>query len=373
MNSIGILGYPPVIAGSGSGPCPECPECPECPPDPKATAVNMLWGPASFKAGYSTVLDYDLNDADDSLAQVFSIPRAGSITKVGFCCESITGNPPAYNVGLVTIDAAGEPTTTAHGGSAPSTHDFLGAGWVWVTLATPAAVAAGDICAARVWPTVTAPDVSNCAALYSWSVFGCSDLYTPRIMQFASSWSQANGVTLAALEYATGETLGLPCTSVSMTAYDVADTPDEVGAVFTMPMAATCHGARIMMSLIQTNSSFAIKLYDAADNLLGTKIIADEDLVGDPIARQFDVFWDGAPLALGGTYRLTVAATHATATIAPMSALFESAASRINNIMLPEAIRWQQTSRTDAGAWTEDSARLPIFSLWLSSITLPAA
>src|SRR3990172_12657248 len=103
----------------------------------------------SITGGSLTVLS--LNDSDNSVAWVFSIPKSGIITHVGLKAQSMGGNPPNYNVGLVTIGNDGIPTTTAYSDRRIASYDFTATGWHWIELPDSATATAGDIVGLRIW------------------------------------------------------------------------------------------------------------------------------------------------------------------------------------------------------------------------------
>lgn len=369
------LGNPAIYASGGLGACPDCPDCPDCPPDPVATAVNMLWGPAA--AGEWQIDGYPslgtLNDADNSVAMIFVIPKAGSITKIGVWCSQVTGNPPAYNAGLVTVDATtGLPNTAAYGGATNPTYAFTATGWHWIDLTVPATAVAGESAAVWIWPTASAPDGSNYAKVAYGRVFaGAGGM--PRGGRYTTDWTWAHGVPALAVQYATGEVYGVAAAVYDSILFDAADTPDELGCKFIVPTDMVCYGANVGLATNSSNASYTVKLYDAAGTLIASRNVTDEDeMVGGVLTTNHQqVFWTPVTLTAGQTYRLTILGTHATATITPAQLTFESAASLTNNLAIPEGSRWSMTQRTDAGAWTDTAEGLVWMALWINSMTLP--
>jgi hypothetical protein len=338
------------------------------------TSVNLVWGPASlgeWKAS-GALATYALDDADDSEMQVLAAPKDGTINKVGMLIPTVTGDPPAYNVGLVTLDANGAPTTTAFGGSAAETVDFSTTGFIWVTLSTPATVQAGDLFAVRVWPTASSPSGAACVAIADEVII--ASVMQARKGTYSTAFTQAAGYGAFAVQYSTGETVGLPITATMDEIYDAADSPDEAGGLFTVPTTMVCRGARIGLDTVGSGTSFTVKLYGPTGTLLASCDVPDEDHPLQPSAASFgtaDFFWDPVTLSPNTNYRLTVLGTHATSTVAPGQMTFESAASKTNNITIPEVTRWSKTERTNEGEWTDTATALPWFALLVSSITLP--
>lgn len=115
------------------------------------TAVeNLIFGPAIALNGiYAGDLSAaTLNDTNNAEALIIQVPKDGSITKIGLNVFNITGNPPAYNFALTTVDSGtGYPTQTAYGGSSIESEDFTTTGWKWVDLTTPATATKGNFVA----------------------------------------------------------------------------------------------------------------------------------------------------------------------------------------------------------------------------------
>lgn len=340
---------------------------------------NYLWGPAAYGHAYTTVVfgnltTYALDDADDSVALVFSAPYSGSITDVGIQVTAVVGTPPQYNVGVVTVsNADGYPTANPYGGSAVTLANLTPAGHHWVTLTTPATTAAGDIIAARVWPNPVGEPPSG-AANVSTIIEQC--LHNPYHMlprghYYTFFWNDAEGLLgNMAVRYSDGTIFGLPMTGFNPDFYDSADTPDEVGCVFTLPFGATCYGCRFALSGYDgPDNSAIVKLYDSADGLKASCTLTDLDQLGGyspTYPGEYEVYW--APVFLSaGTYRLTVLATNGDLRIRPYGFTFDSAADRA---CLPAYDAWQKTSRTDAGAWTDEDDVQMHMAVWLSAVNL---
>jgi len=334
------------------------------------TAVLLPWGPIFLgtEAGFTP---QKLNDADNAIALQIAIPKSGTITKIGFQCEGIVGDPPAYNCALTTVNvASGNPEQAAYGGSSIDTHDFLGLGWVWLTLGTPATATLGEFAAIHIWPQAASPpDAANYATFHYNGIGNYAQM--PRSSYYTALWMPGGGINKFAIQYSTGEVYGIPTsTCLAWNAYDAADSPDEAGAKFTLPADMVCFGARFEMWACYSTAPFQIKLYDAGDSLLQSFTIANEDLIYAGTMDFVDVFWADQILTAEAIYRLTLLATHATRTIQPICQVLESEASRINNIMIPEASQWQGTERTDGGAWTDRSTYVPWLGLWINDITI---
>lgn len=330
----------------------------------------MLWGPITGGGPYSSPTAFNLNDADNGMGFVLSLPKDGSITQVGVYCAAIVGNPPAYNVSVLTVDSAGNPVGASnYGGSAPGSVDFAGAGWQWVTLATPATAVAGEIAAPWISPGGSAPDGSNYAQVqYTGDGWGFQLAGIKRGQTWITGYIR-RGAVLMALKYSDGTVVGLPATSVAPTAaFGPTSSPDEYGAMFSVPVALRCFGCQVPIDATQANQPITFKLYDNdGSTVLGSVTISDEDIIFSAATAIVNVFWDPVTLRPGNNYRLTALPGGAGNGWQIGQLTLESAGSRI---AIPEGLNWQKTTREDAGAWTQDSTILLWFGIWIDRMDI---
>ncbi len=339
------------------------------------TAVNLVWGPAAqgiaVGNGSDTTLTAGntLNDADNKAALVFTAPKTTNVTKIGFNISTFVGTPPAFNVGLVTVDATGAPTVTGYAGSSATSYTPTGTGWVWVTLVAPVALTAGDTLAAQIWPGATPPDVSNYIRLVTKAYLISFQL--PMSAYYTTGWLTEAGWSTLSAYYSDGTIVGLPITAVNEANISTATTPDEVGDLFQVPVGMTVGGVRFTWPGAAASAPFTLVLYDAANTVLATVTCADEDMwFGSNTTRQLDAYFDTpVTLAADTNYRLVWKPT-STSTVRYGGFTFESAASRS---AVYEGSRWQHTQRTDAGAWAEDTTKLVWFGLIVTGLTAAAA
>lgn len=329
------------------------------------TAVKTLWGPAAIgniTAVASALGSVSLNDADNAAALILNVPQDGSITDVGFLLNSENGTSPAYNCGIVTLDANGRPTTTAYGGSAITSAQWTSAGWKWVTLSTPATANAGDFAAVHIYPGASAPDGTNYIATPTSGIAAGMG----RNASYTTAWSVQTAGAGYAIKYGTGEVYGLALsTNTIHLSINSGTTPDEVGCLFQVPAAMTCRGARVFHNNSGLSSSTAIDvvLYDGSNSVLASVSLADKDLFDD--VNDIDVSWDAVSLAAATNYRLIIKPT----TTGPFYAqkwAFESTAALA---AIPEGVRWQWTERTDAGPWTDTNTAVCPMGLYVTDIT----
>lgn len=335
------------------------------------TAMEVILGPMLFPFFVSSVAltgsPHALDDADDSDALLICIKKDGSITKVGFNIVAINGSPPAYNVGIVTLDASGFPTTTAYGGSAITSWTPAATGWNWVTLSTPATANAGDFCAVRIYPGGTPPDGSNNVTISSQVLGGSAASGTepyPKTIFYDSGWNARVGPAGIACQYSGGEIIGFSVEDRGGININIGTTPDEVGNLFTVPVNCTICGARMGLSNLANGTTFDLNLYDNGGSLLASMAMSDEDFLSN--ARIIDLYFDPVNLTAGSNYRLVIEGTAVGVSTTPVELIFDAAADRL---CLSDGVRYQKTERTDAGAWTDTSTRIVLISPIISDIT----
>ena len=234
--------------------------------------------------------------------------------------------------------------------------------------ASPATANASDFCAARVWPTGTAPDASNNVSINRDLVMGSVSAGTaefPTSLRYVTSWSLESGPTPFAVQYSTDFIFG---NSVEDRVLDDTwqnSTPDEIGNLFTLPFTAICRGVRL--ATWGTGGSTVIKLYDSSDNLLTSVPSFDADYLDS--AELIVVYWDEITLIEGAQYRITVAGTTDNSGLGTVSWIFDTAADRA---CLPDGLIFQRTERTNGGAWTNTDTKIALISPLLVYITVPS-
>ena len=337
-----------------------------------STNIKLLWGPGAGvfeNIGGFAFSGHALNDNDRRIATVgVCLPKDGTVTDIGFLISTKNGTPPAYSVGIVTIDSAGAPTTTGYGGSAVKAYTPTSTGWKWVTLDTAATAAAGDLVALMVYPGVTAPDASNNISAVVDSIgegFGHS-----RIKQYGY-WYEGTTAPPMAIRYSDGSVYGYAIATTSPW-YIIRSntTPDEVGCKFTLPLEMSVVGLKFYVDKVHWGGSatFDVVIYDADNNIMRSLSVADKDHVSG--VTQVNLSFDPVTLSANTVYRAVIKATTATAGDMYVNTYFlESAAARS---FFPCGAEWQLTTRTDAGAWTDTATAIVPMALYAESITLPA-
>lgn len=337
----------------------------------------MLYGPGSPQQIYPAPGVQALTWSQRGYGQTFILPRDGTITDIGFYYVSKFGTPNTHTVSIQTTADNGSderiPTGTSYGGSVDATWntpaEATSYGWKWITLGTPATAVKDDIVAATLFND--GPGTSYYARIalhdvgegYDESATGSlvravryssgawhSSFYYPRLSGFA-------------LRYSDGFIVGLPVVSdVGSVAFHVNSSPDEYGAVFTVPFSCTV--SAIFWSFPNTLYDGTLKLYDSADNVLASWSVVYANL---QLIQEATIPITPTSLAGGETYRVTW--TPSTTNTRYFSVIpLQDAAYRY---VLPNGLDFALTSRTDGGAWTDDPTIVPYMGLFLDTITIP--
>ena len=215
---------------------------------------------------------YTLDATGEKAATVFQIPADGNITKLGFRTATVTTGD-TLKVGLYTLDASGDPTTTAYKGMVAGTQvvaDVDDNTYFNVTLGTQAtSVVKGDKVAlvieynSYVAGSMVITGVSTTGNI--WAGFPYGDLYT-------TLWAKQNTLLFATIEYTGGvyyPTLGiLPASEgAGSIAYNLnTATFDEYGIRINIPVPARAVGIWVALALA-VGADFEAILYEGTTAL----------------------------------------------------------------------------------------------------------
>lgn len=338
---------------------------------------RQLIGPAAAMLlhGATSVTTLALNDSDNSVGSVFQATKDGVIDRIGVSVSAKSGSSATvkYNVGLVTVDAVGLPTSTSYGGSALKTvaiADFSSSAYNWITLDTPATVNAGDLVATRIWPEgVVNPDGSNSITVrYTFGFIGSGIAGLPYAVNFATAWSKNLSFPLLAARYSdgvVGQIAALNTSAVLGTAFTQSTSPDECGAKFQLGVEAVCSGARIQIDPAAVTTSFEVRLYNSVGTVIASAVVAT-NILASALLSQTDVYWDPVTLAANTDYRLTVLSTSAD----NLQLVQIATPDTDSKNGLPYGDKWGLTSRADLGAWTDTPNTVPLQGIWVDSISI---
>jgi hypothetical protein len=319
----------------------------------------------------STVLDASTEKA----ALIIQAPKSGTIESVEFIPTTGTtvNAASALRVSLQDVSATnGNPDGTQDQYRDLAGSDLSAGTWVSSGIissngtdgGTKRSVTKGDILSV-VWEyqTFTASDVVRLGGVLRGS-FSKSD-YPYGDSQASGTWTKQDNLPIVAIKYADGsyvEVAGIwPATGDPTVAYNSGSTPDERALRFKLPAAMRVAGAWFMCDC---DGDLEVVLYDNAGTAQRT-IAIDKDIRQETTpGYRYVLFSSSIELAANTVYRLAIKPTSATS-ITLTEVTFNS-----NAIMAacPGGIEMYLSTRTDGGAWTDDTARRPFIGLIIDGV-----
>ena len=295
-----------------------------------------------------------IDAAGEKQANIFRVPKTGTITKLGFRVGNVT-TAQTLRVGIETVDATtGVPTGTQYGGSTAGTQASPATNTYYVvSLAVAASATKGDIVAVVVQFDSTVGSLNINAG-----VFGAPNLNFPYQAGYTTAWTLGNAYCpIDTLEYSDGsyEVIDgtIPASAITTTTFNSGSTPDEIGIKFKMPFPCRVTGFWLHIDL---DGDVTIKLYDSNNTLLQSDSL-DKDIRGGTTAGVLiRTFNTAQTLTKDSWYRLTVVPD----TVTSVSVYDVTVPSAAAMDVLPLGQNCIYTSRTNAGTWT-DSATQRVF------------
>lgn len=301
-----------------------------------------------------------LDAAGEKAAFIFTAPKSGDISHVGFRTSTVT-TAQTLKVSLQGYDASGDPNGTILG----ATSNGFG---------TQAAPASNTFYEVALGESVTVTRGVKYAIVVEWDATVGSLQITRPFMDsasgsdgssysdhFTAAWAKTLTIPLLALKYTGGYVAGImfPLSSITSAAFSSASTPDEIGNIISLPWPAQAIG---IWCAADIDADATLKLYDPDGSTLlesVTAVSAARTAATSRISRWF--FDTDVALAKTTNYRVTllpgassVGLTRATAPSAAMLGCWPCG----TNVYL--------TTRTDAGAWTDSTDQRALMGLILN-------
>lgn len=284
---------------------------------------------------------------------VFRVRRTGTIDRVGFCVRGVT-TAQTLRAGLETTDTTNFLATgTQYGGSTPGTQTAPVADTFYeVPLTVPATATKGDIIALVVQFDSTA---GNLVIGQIDNEGGGSQTSFPYVARFLSSaWAKVpSGVGMHSVRYSDGtyDPIGMcvPTAPRIDTFFNSGSATTEIGNRFTVPGPTSVSG--IFSGVNHLSAAVDYVLYEGSSVLSTISVPAGLSAAGSGY-EEFD-FDSSIPLSPNVVYRVTAKPT-TTNNVNVREAVLLNAAMMD---MLPGGSDWHKTSRTGAGAFTDDPLR----------------
>ena len=289
---------------------------------------------------------------------IFQALEAVTITRLWHYCTAAT-NPPVLRISLQGVDSAtGFSDGTIKGATNNALNIFTptAASGGWLTLGESYACTRGELLAIVVEYSSGTIDATHQANLNYASTNGAAGF--PYVITTntgtrskVSNWP-IYGYGSASKAY------GVPIQAANSPTFNLTSSPDEYALRFIVP-TDWCSTFKIcgVLALFSPNpasTSFDINLYDSDGSTVLQQLTYDSDITASNIttARASEYWFPTSTLATlnaGTTYRIGVVPASSTNT------LIANFATLSNDDMdaLYMGKEWYQSSRTDAGAWTD--------------------
>lgn len=345
--------------------------------DAKLQRVGMLH--PIFVNGLANFTSFTLDATTDQLEFVFRMPEAATITRLGFRYGLRTGTPPTYIASLQGVDGSGNPDGIIKGGGTPASVTFTPpANATWdgtyrnVTLDNSYAAVRGEELALVIAYSSGTVNGSNNSSIISRGD-GVITNYPYVIENNAGSRSRPAAHTIFSVGSAS-KWFGLPVLTSTTVTFDSTTTPDEIGMRFNMPggFGDTYKVVGVSARLrLAAGTTMVVALYDGTTALQNVTIDGDAARTA-AAGRNHDIYFDEVSLStlnFGSTYRVAFQPQNAgtfTLDYASFNANEDLSA-------YDSGEEFYYTSRTDAGAWTDDTARRPVMELILADWTEPTS
>ena len=318
-----------------------------------------------------------LNDANDRAAFVFQIDYAGTLDWAEFRMSTVTSSPAnGLRVSFQDLDASGNPDGTEDQYVVVS-GPFSSNTWI-----TPASVMTNDGTSGGTKRTVAVGDKLAFVIRFENFLAGNSlqpqGLNTTSAMPIATcyedasgnagvSWTKAQAAVLMALKYSDGvyRTVSnancFPVSATNTRTYNSSSTPDERAMRFQVPFDCTVRG---LVGYVDTDNAADIILYDNSSNVLASGSFANATRSTTTPGWVNFVFTTAVSLSRNTTYRVSFKPT-STSNISLITASVASSA-RLGS--MPWGSECYGSTRTDAGAWSDDQTEFPLVHLIIDGI-----
>ncbi len=317
-------------------------------------SVGSQFWPQPFIA--TTVGTAILLDADTEAAwAIHSIQRSGggNIRYIHSRTGTVTTGGTA-DVRVETVDASGNPSGTLWATNTNGSQNFAASNTLYRTqLTADATVALGDLLIVM----VQVPASRNFNIVRSPSTIGNRGFPYPGGPGLTTKIDLTGSPF--ALEYSDGiieHPVGVLAGAVTPAslAVNTGTTPDEVGLLFSPVLTCRCTGWWAHLG-VAASAAYEVRLLNASDTVLASTTMS-ASYTTNAGGRLYSACWDnvadGLTLTAGTTYRVVILPTTANTVTCYRFTAYNNAF--FDSLGLPGA---QETTRVNAGAWTDTSAQ----------------
>ncbi|HTE19510.1 MAG TPA: hypothetical protein VK689_14165, partial [Armatimonadota bacterium] len=283
--------------------------------------------------------------------------------RVSFRIPSLT-TAQLLRVGLETLDASGDPSGTQYGGSAPATQTPVTATTYEVTLPTPATAVAGDRIALVIQFDSTTGAVNVASAPAGPGSTGTGFPYIDTYN--GSVWTrQSAALAVLSIRYNDGlyAAVGaVPAGLLAAVTFNSGSTPDEIGNLINLPFPLEASG---FWGQLDFDAAADIILYDGDGTTVLRSVSLSNLYRGGTAAARYELpFSSPVTLAKNTNYRLVAKPTSGSnVSVHRLTCL---SAAHLDGMPGGQVIH--ETSRTDAGAWSQSTAQRILLGLLASKL-----
>lgn len=339
------------------------------------------WITTASTVGFSS---FTLDGTTDQLEWVFQADDAITITHLGFRYGARTGTPPTFIISLQGVDGSGNPDGTIKGGGSPASATFTPPAdatwdgtWQWIALANSFTVARGDMLAIVIAYSSGTINGSNSSAITA-RLTNLAVPASPYVIT-NNAGSRTRGAVQPIFGYKSAtRAYGYPLETITVTAFSSDSTPDEYAMKFTVPTgwgsSLAVLGVQFPIQAYDAAKTLQVTLYDTDGTTVLQRITLDSDYLRGLLAvGRATVLFDEVTLSaltIGSAYRVGLAPQETASNFQPYRLQVDAAA---DWDAWPFAQQAALSTRTDAGAWTDDTTQRLQMDLLLADITEPSA
>lgn len=345
------------------------------------TRIGLLWTPFwPVAGGFITFNNFTIDQAADKLDFLFQQPEAATITHLGFRYGVRTGTPVQHKISLQGVDANGNPDGTILGGGTPASGTFTPPAdatwdgtWRWIALDNSIATTRGQFLSIVIEPVGT-PDAGNNSAFTAFTATGFRG-GNPYVIQDnnGTRTRQQSATPVYGLKSST-KAYGLPASAATVTLYSNNSTPDERGVRFLFPSTwgstYKIVGVRFFCTPGASGKSILVSLYDGTTTLQDVTLDTDFDVQAGGSGRIKEAYFDETTLStlnFGTAYRVAFAPTAGSVSFGLQTITVDANA---DLSAYPGGIECYESTRTDAGAWTDNNTVRPFVELIIDDWTV---
>ncbi len=314
-----------------------------------------MWPKPVFTYQYSGLT---LDGTTTKTGYVAIFPHSGIINKVLIRTRTVT-TPQTLKVSLQGVDANGKPdgTILGVGNSAYGTQASPAQATVYlVTLTSPLTVVRGVKVAVVVEWNSTAGNIT----MSQGDGEACNNFYCLTYAAAAWTITATANAPIVGFEYTDGYHgfTTFPFAAITGTVFSNTSSPDEIGVYIVNPVTIVACGCYVY---VNKGAACTVKLYDAANNLLFSQALVTGNRWNAALAFDYIYFPTDILLLKNTAYRLTLVPTSGS-NVTLLEYTMPSAAA-LDSMSLGSA--FYRTSRTDAGAWTNNAGLRPTIGLFV--------